>query len=104
MFDEDPYVLHRISDSGKVQRIETEEYQKGNLPSSEDLDIGEMGFSFDLKDTPAAILKKDLEDSIERGYGDLSRGTKIRVLKEITKRLEFEGEERRQAEKGVHRK
>ena len=33
--------------------------------------------------------------SIEKGYADLSRGTKIRALKEIMEKLEQEGEERR---------
>ena len=113
--------VRNIWDDGMIQRIsqiDTSEFTKNNGPTvpgfkQQDFNDQEnrirtdnMGMSngLDLTHTPAGVMKEDIAKSIEEGYSDLSRGTKIRVLKELMEQLGAEGEERRAMTIKVRRK
>ena len=122
MDPDDRHGFRRSWEDGTVQRIggiDTEEFSKGNgptIPGFNDQDLSDqedrirsqnMGMKSPvdhLKSTPAGMMRKDIEESIERGYESLSRGTKIRVLKELMEKYQHEGEDIRQATRSVKRK
>ena len=121
MSRDEKHGFSRAGDDGSIQRIseiDTEEFEKDNGPTvsgfsnkdfsdqEERIRSGHMGMSSPvdhLKSTPAGLMKQEIVDAIERGYEDLDRGTKIRVLKELVKRFELEGEERRANTKIIRR-
>lgn len=117
---DDKHAFSRSWEDGTVQRIgggiDTEEFSKGpTIPGFNDQDLVDqedrirsqnMGMKSPvdhLKSTPAGMMRKDIEESMERGYESLSRGAKIRVLEEIMNSLKVKGEEVRKALRSVRR-
>ena len=109
----DDGTVHRIGGS-----IDTEEFSKGSGPtvpgfSIDDFDnqrdrirTNKMGIGSNIGEisiTPASMMKKDIESAIDKGYKDLDRGVKIRVLKELMEQFKHEGEDLRQSSRGVKR-
>lgn len=88
----------------RCSSIDTEEYENGQISTEKpEVKTKPMGFSDKLKSTPAGMMKKELEESIEKGYENLSRGLKIRVLKELLEKYKEEGEQERKKIIGVRR-
>ena len=99
-----------LTGDGQVSRVtdivDTTMYNRDKAEHGGGLQITPAGLS-DQKvqvNDKAHEMKKNIAESIESGYSDLSRGTKIRILQELMKKLQQEGEERRQAAISVRRK
>ena len=121
------HLFNRVADDGKIHRVsyvDTEEFEAGSgptvpgptVPGFTDGDFSAQKDRIRSKqmtmsnpdnvhaDSKAFDMKKEIGDSIAAGYKDLSRGLKIRVLKELLEKLKAEGEERRAEKIGVKRK
>ena len=101
-----------LRDDGVIQRvssseIDTEEYSNDSsgmdnlLKHDENISKENKSLKTDL--TPAGLLKRDLEESLDRGYENLSKSTKLRVLKELLKEYEDDFEDSRQSCQKVNR-
>ena len=118
----DRHFFRKVWDDGQVSRIshvDTEEFEKSSSPTVPGFSKGDFDAQEDrirsekmiLKD-PENVhvddkgfeMKKEITESISRGYDDLSRGMKIRILNEILSDLKREGEERRAETMSVRRK
>jgi len=107
--------VKRVTDSGDF--IDTSLYSQDQSPTvpgftdqdfkdqSERIKTTNVGMSQGKTEVndQAYSMKKDIEESLEKGYDALSRGTKIRILDELIKKLKLEGEETRQASMSVRR-
>ena len=108
-------MVKRVTDSGDF--IDTSLYSQDQSPTvpgftdqdfkdqSERIKTTNVGMSQGKTEVndQAYSMKKDIEESLEKGYDALSRGTKIRILDELIKKLKLEGEETRQASMSVRR-